>query len=182
MVGHGNVYRHLLGSHQRSRTSCRRLVSTNGIEGGVLMAISCSQENITKQFGLNGQSFVERYHSQVMEMKRLLLAFMKSIRDRKETQETGNTPDPDSQIRQAAGTAESADEINIDIEIKPNGFPILPREILGDLTKRQWEFVLRKYLSLHYSKSFHLFFCTIGLLSAQAWQVAGSYGRCPMNK
>ena len=107
---------------------------------------------------------------------------MKSIRDRKETQESGNTPDPDFQIRQAAGTAESADEININIEIKPNGFPILPREILGDLTKRQWEFVLWKYLSLHYSKSFHLFFCTIGLLSAQAWQVAGLYGRCPMNK
>lgn len=34
-----------------------------------------------------------------------------------------------------------------------NGFPRLPVEVKGELRKKQWEILLRQYLSEHYSKS-----------------------------
>lgn len=40
----------------------------------------------------------------------------------------------------------------INIQKSDNGFPKLPVEVKGELTKKQWEHLLRQYLSEHYSK------------------------------
>jgi hypothetical protein len=96
--------------------------------------------------GFNGQSFLERYDAQIGEMKRLLMSFVISIRDR---HNMGNAAGAAGAARQdgMGGSAE------VDIEITRNGFPKLPGAVTRDLTKKQWEILLRKYLSQHYSKS-----------------------------
>ena len=105
--------------------------------------------------GVNSQSFSDRYHAQVTEMKRLLLEYVKSMRTRQELNAGGG-----------AGRADGvSDTVNdIDISLMNRGFPRLPKEVKGDLTKKQWEFLLRKYLSHHYSMSTRQGYLTIHYL------------------
>lgn len=61
------------------------------------------------------------------------------------------------------GTAESRGQIEapsrlLEITLNPNGFPKLPNNVTGDLTKKDCESLLRRYLSRRYGTSLQLTF------------------------
>lgn len=105
--------------------------------------------------GINGQRFSDRYSAQVKEIKIHLLDFVKSLNIRRETNarvdETGAGGDTGVGAGMEAGTVVGIG----DIVLTNRGFPRLPPDVMGDLTKKQWEVLMRKYLSQHYSTSFH---------------------------
>jgi hypothetical protein len=98
--------------------------------------------------GVNAQRFSDRYHAQVSEMKRHLLEYAKSMRTRQEAAASGIAGT-------VGGVGDNDTGSEIDIVLTNRGFPRLPAEVMGDLTKKQWELLMRKYLSRHYSTSFH---------------------------
>jgi hypothetical protein len=98
--------------------------------------------------GVNAQRFSDRYHAQVSEMKRHLLEYAKSMRTRQEAAASGIAGT-------VGGVGDNDPGIEIDIGLTNRGFPTLPAEVMGDLTKKQWELLMRKYLSRHYSTSAH---------------------------
>jgi hypothetical protein len=143
-----------------------------------------SQENIAKRMGIRGKSFVEKYNEQVMELNRLMLGYVKDIRYKStpvprssEIPETGRPAGSrsmtgDTAMVEAAGVVTvgsgaagtggmagtkiaEAPAKTIEVKITENGFPKLPIEVKGDLKKKEWEKLLRPFLSHHYSASFH---------------------------
>jgi hypothetical protein len=123
-----------------------------------------SHESIAKRMGFKGQSFKNRYHDNVIAMNRLLLDFVKSIKS-KDGQSAGGLNTGIQQVgtqqvgtqqvgTQQVGTQQvgSGPTQPLDILSTTNGFPMVPPDVQGELMKKQWENLLRSYLSAHYCK------------------------------
>lgn len=117
--------------------------------------------------GVNAQRFSDRYQAQVSEMKRHLLEYAKSMRTRQEAAASGIAG---AEAGTVGGVGGNDTGSGIDIVLTNRGFPRLPAEVMDDLTKKQWELLMRKYLSRHYSTSFH----QSHLLAAEYLQVCRS--------
>ncbi|KAF8802332.1 hypothetical protein BYT27DRAFT_7112774, partial [Phlegmacium glaucopus] len=124
-------------------------------------------EDIAKHVGRNGQSFTARYNDKVMEIKRLLLDFVKSIRTQdgqlasSVSNRTGADDHPSGSGSHSTNLVDLQSGVNafpsprqaidlVDLSSGINGFPMLPQAVTGDLTKKQWEHILRSFLSQHY--------------------------------
>jgi len=90
--------------------------------------------------GSRGQSFSDRHDDLVMEMKRKLMDFVKSLQARREMAALGNPTE--------IGNHELA---RPEVRMTERGYPILPHEASSaGGNKRQLEHMMRAFLTQHY--------------------------------
>jgi len=94
-------------------------------------------ERIANVMGISASQFVNQHKDKIDEMKRLLLDYIKGLRQA-------------SARNDAERTSQSPADF---IKINDNGYPILPDNLYFDnLRKTDLEELLRTYLGWHYSK------------------------------
>jgi len=98
-----------------------------------------------ENLSLRGQNFTDRYEDQVEEMKRSFLEFMKSMRTR-----TGNTVGADADMGAGAGVGVGVEDQGV--KVTSEGYPIIPKEVTEQGSKRMAEDIFRAYLGQHYCK------------------------------
>ena len=98
-----------------------------------------------QNLSLRGQDFTDRYEDQVEEMKRSFLQFMKSMH----TRISGNVG-ADADVAAGAGAGAGADDQGV--KVTSEGYPIIPKEVTEQGSKKKAEDILRAYLGQHYCK------------------------------
>ena len=103
-----------------------------------------SHDDLLENMGLSGRTFTQKHSDKVVEMTRLLLDYMKTVRQRVSEEVS---PDPDS------AAIEEPEPPAFEIKMTEHGYPVLPDLIMKtELSKSQCEELLRGYLSQHYCK------------------------------
>jgi hypothetical protein len=111
--------------------------------------------------GYDGKSFTASHPGPNNELARLMVEYVSYIRDLKAmgSNEAVRVPGAaggegvEERLTTTGRTGTASKEI--DIEVNDNGFPIMPINVMGDLTKTQLEKVLRTYLSAHYGTQYY---------------------------
>ena len=98
-----------------------------------------SHDDVLENMGKGGKQFTQKNEVQVIEMKRLFLDYMKSLRHK------AAEPEHDSAV------LDGPEHVNLEIKITALGYPVLPIIIMEkELSKLECEKLLRIYLSQHY--------------------------------
>jgi hypothetical protein len=106
-----------------------------------------SNDRIAKMMDVPSIKFSELHKDKVDEMKRLLINYVKGLR---EAMFSMNRNTANGEPAAAAATAHSPDDL--EVKITDDGFPLIPTAVQFDnLRKGELDSILRSYLECHYS-------------------------------
>lgn len=98
-----------------------------------------SYDRIAKVMDVHTEPFTVRYKEKVMELKRLLMTYVKDLRQ----QRLAN--------HETCGVSRTAGDY--EVRLTDSGYPLLPtNDQLDNLRKGELDAILRSYLTCHYSE------------------------------
>lgn len=95
-------------------------------------------DRIAKVMGVPTDSFTVRHKDKVTEIKRLLMAYVKDLRQMNVNHQTNH-------VKETAGDCE--------VKLSDSGYPLLPSNVrFRDRRKAELDGIVRTYLACHYSE------------------------------